>query len=308
MQPSDMLFYLWILIHAISAAIVTLLVLQPLKSLLKETGAVKLNFRNREVVNLMGLAIVMVWLFLMAMVAVLTKALESISEYAPSSPKLSALLGQLAQPGFVLGIDIAFPLTLIILGTGLFGFIDDLLGNRESSGFKGHIGALLKGRLTTGALKALGIPIVAFFAVAIISQGLLETLGNALLIALFVNTLNLLDLRPGRALKVYIPLQLLFVFVAVSSLGTIAAALVGIALVLIGPDLKEEIMLGDTGSNVLGGALGFCFAAAFGWDIKLASVVVLVALQLFAEKFSISVLIERTPILRALDAIGRRAE
>jgi hypothetical protein len=289
-----MLFYLWILVHAISAAIVTLLVLQPLKSLLKDAGAVKLNFRDREVVNLMGVAIILVWLFLMSLVVVLTKGLDAI--------------GWLAPPGFILSTEIGFPLTLIILGAGFFGLIDDLLGNRDSSGFKGHIGALLKGKLTTGALKALGIPIIAFFAMALLSGSLLETLGNAFLIALFVNTLNLLDLRPGRALKVYIPLQLLFIFMAVSSLGTVAAALAGIAFVLIGPDLKEEIMLGDTGSNVLGGALGFCFAAAFGWDVKIAAIIVLIALQLFAEKFSISVLIEKTPILRALDAVGRRAE
>lgn len=289
-----MLLYIWIFAHAISGAIVALILLAPLRQMLQGAGAVKSNFRNREVVNLMGVLIILSWIFLMVMASLFASAVEEFGIFVPQ--------------GFILSPDVSLPLTLIILGAGLFGLIDDLLGNRESTGFKGHIGALLKGKLTTGGLKAIGIPAVAAYASALLSSSVLEVVGNALLIALFVNTLNLLDLRPGRALKVYIPLQLLFVFAAGSALGTSSAALVGIAIILIGPDLKEEIMLGDTGSNVLGGALGFCFAATFDWGVKLPILVLLVGLQLLAERYSISAIVERTAMLRALDNMGRRVE
>ncbi|MBE0448404.1 MAG: glycosyltransferase, partial [Actinobacteria bacterium] len=200
------------------------------------------------------------------------------------------------------------PLTIIIIGVGFFGAIDDLLGSRESTGFKGHIGALLKGRLTTGALKAIGVPVIAILSSSLLSSNLLEIFGNAILIALFVNTLNLLDLKPGRALKFYIPLQLFLIYAVGSDLGPSSAALMGIALILLGPDLKEEIMLGDTGSNILGGILGFCMAATFDWDVKLPVIALLAILQALTEKYSISAIIERTPILEYLDNLGRRTD
>lgn len=223
-------------------------------------------------------------------------------------PLLADRLGVYMPESFVLNPDVSVPLTLIIMGAGFFGLFDDLLGNREHSGFKGHIGAIFKGKLTTGALKAVGIPVVAVFAFSLISNGVLEIIGNAVLVALFVNTLNLLDLRPGRAIKVYIPLQLIFIILATGTLGSSAAALTGITIVLLIPDLREEIMLGDIGSNTLGGILGFCFAYAFDWDIKLPVIVLLILLQLLTERYSISAIVEQVAPLRVLDNLGRRVD
>ncbi len=42
-------------------------------------------------------------------------------------------------------------------GAAAFGSYDDLQGNGASKGFRGHIGALRKGELTTGAVKIAGI-------------------------------------------------------------------------------------------------------------------------------------------------------
>jgi len=287
-------FYLWVFAHAAGAATISLLILKPLKQMLRRAGAVRVNFRQREVINMAGILIVFVWMLLMALVAVFPALIKAIDINLPN--------------GFVLSLNVAMPLTAIIIGAGLFGLIDDLLGNRESTGFKGHIGELIKGRLTTGGLKAIGITSVALLAAAFLSNNIFEIIGNAALIALFVNTVNLLDLRPGRALKFYIPLQLLLAIAGIKTLGTSSAALLGIALVMIGPDLKEEVMLGDTGSNILGGVLGFCLAAIFEWNIKLPVIILLLVLQLLTEKFSISEVIERTPALRAIDNFGRRVD
>lgn len=280
--------------HTLAGLIVSLIIFPPLKRMLKEAGAVKSNFRRRQVVNMAGSLIIIVWVLLVAVAGILPLLVDKLGVYMPES--------------FVLNPDVSVPLTLIIIGVGFFGLFDDLLGNREHSGFKGHIGAIFKGKLTTGALKAIGIPVVAIFAFSLISNGVLEIIGNAVLVALFVNTLNLLDLRPGRALKVYIPLQLIFVILAIGTLGSSAAALTGITIVLLIPDLREEIMLGDIGSNILGGILGFYFAYAFDWNIKLPIIVVLVLLQILTERYSISTIVERVAPLRVLDNLGRRVE
>jgi len=286
-----MLLALWTLAHLLTAAILGAIIGPKLKDMFVEAGAIKQNFRQRDVVNMMGLLIVVIWILLMAMAAAFAFVLDVAGVWLPE--------------GFLLTPDIAMPLTILIIGVGLFGLIDDLIGNRDSTGFRGHIGRLFKGRLTTGALKALGIPIIAFYAVYQLSGNLLEAFGNGLLIALFVNTLNLLDLRPGRALKLYIPLQAVFIFYAPSSFGLAAAALIGVALMLIKADLREEIMLGDVGSNILGAVIGFSFVMSFGWPVKLALIATLVGLQVFTEKYSLTAIIEKTPVLRAIDGMGR---
>lgn len=43
------------------------------------------------------------------------------------------------------------------------GFIDDVLGDRSVRGLKGHITMLLKGKPTTGSLKALSGILIAFY-------------------------------------------------------------------------------------------------------------------------------------------------
>ncbi|MDI6815606.1 MAG: hypothetical protein QME41_00225 [Actinomycetota bacterium] len=287
----SMFLVLWTFAHFITGAILAAVVGGALKSLLGDSGALKQNYRERDVVNMMGLSFVLVWLVMMAIAAAFSFAQD--------------IIGLMVPERFQFTPDISMPLTILILGVGMFGLIDDLLGSRESTGFRGHIGQLLKGRLTTGALKALGIPIVAFFAIYQLSGGPLEAFTDALLIALFVNTLNLLDLRPGRALKLFIPLLAIFLAYAPSSYGLAVAALLGIALVLVRADLKEEIMLGDVGSNVLGAVLGFSFVITFGWSLKLPLIVVLVALQVLTEKYSLTRIIENTPVLREFDRLGR---
>jgi len=291
---SAVLLYLWIIAHGVTAAIVSLVILPMVVGMLKESGAVKVNYRQKEVVNMAGILIILVWILLMAAAAIVPTAADMLGIFIPD--------------GFVVSSDVAMPLTILILGAGLFGLVDDLLGTREYSGFRGHIGALFKGKLTTGALKAIGIPVVAVFASSLLSSEVLEIIGNALLIALCVNALNLLDLRPGRALKIYIPLQLFFIYAAGSAFGSSSAALAGIALVLIASDLKEEIMLGDTGSNILGGVLGFCLVATYGWNVKLPVIILLILLQVLTEKYSITAVVERVPILRGFDNLGRKAE
>ena len=77
-------------------------------------------------------------------------------------------------------------------------------------GFRGHLSALRHGRLTTGALKLLGIGVLAPFSIApdfgCGRRPLWATSGlwvlQVLAIALTANLLNLMDLRPGTGAQV----------------------------------------------------------------------------------------------------------
>ena len=93
---------------------------------------------------------------------------------------------------------------LAVAGTGAaaFGGYDDLAGSGSSRGFRGHLGALAKGEVTTGAVKLGGIGTTGLASAALLGGGPADLAINAGLVAGGANLLNLFDLRPGRALKV----------------------------------------------------------------------------------------------------------
>ena len=132
----------------------------------------------------------------------------------------------------------------------------------------------------------------------------MDTLVGGAVIAASANLLNLLDLRPGRALKATI---LLGALTATSPRSAAAAgAAAGAAIGLLGPDLSGEAMLGDTGANSAGAVLGAAFVQRTGRGGRWAALAVLTALTLASEKVSFTKVIESTPGLRELDAWGRR--
>ena len=93
---------------------------------------------------------------------------------------------------------------LAVAGTGAatFGGYDDLAGSGSRRGFRGHLGALVKGEVTTGAVKLGGIGATGLVSAALLGGGPADVAVNAGLVAGGANLLNLFDLRPGRALKV----------------------------------------------------------------------------------------------------------
>ena len=151
---------------------------------------------------------------------------------------------------------------LVVLATvvafGALGFIDDALGDNNEKGLKGHVTAALHGRVTTGFIKLGGGASVALVvAGAALGGDGWRIVIDAALIALAANMGNLFDRAPGRTIKVgliaYVPL---LVVAGTSATGLALAVVIGAAIGLLPADLGERSMLGDTGANALGAALG----------------------------------------------------
>jgi hypothetical protein len=168
-----------------------------------------------------------------------------------------------------------------VAAVAAIGLADDLWSGPER-GFRAH----LRAGATTGTLKLVGIPLV----------GLVRTrsVSGALLVGLAANALNQLDTRPGRALKAYL--------VAAVPLG----APTGAAVLLAPYDLREVGMLGDSGSNALGAMLALGSVDRLTGRGRWIAIGSLAALTLLGERRSLGRLIETTPGLRELDALGRR--
>jgi UDP-GlcNAc:undecaprenyl-phosphate GlcNAc-1-phosphate transferase len=198
---------------------------------------------------------------------------------------------------------------LAIMSISFLGFIDDMLGQRDTLGFKGHFGALFRGRLTTGGLKALGGGLVAFFIALFVSDGWINVIINTLVVALFTNMLNLLDLRPGRAVKGFLFFLVSLIIMAAGNIDwLLMAPLAGAVLWYFRYDLSARVMMGDAGSNVLGLALGYLAVTELSFYARLAVLLFLLAMHVFTEKYSLTTVIEKTPVLRYIDNMGRRLE
>jgi UDP-N-acetylmuramyl pentapeptide phosphotransferase/UDP-N-acetylglucosamine-1-phosphate transferase len=197
---------------------------------------------------------------------------------------------------------------VLVLGMSMLGLLDDLGGVGESGGFRGHLRALARGRLTTGAVKLFGGAAVAIVAVSLIEpDDVGRLIADAALVALAANLANLLDRAPGRVTKVALVafLGLAVAVRAPTSLAGVAVA-VGAAAALLVPDLREELMLGDAGANAIGAALGIGVVLTCSTGARNAVLIVLVVLNLASEVVSFSRVIDRIAPLRALDRMGRR--
>jgi UDP-GlcNAc:undecaprenyl-phosphate/decaprenyl-phosphate GlcNAc-1-phosphate transferase len=197
-----------------------------------------------------------------------------------------------------------------VLGVAFLGFLDDALGSPAPAtaprGWRGHWQAIASGRLSTGAIKAIGALALAAYVVS--GRGLesFRYLADVALLILTTNLFNLFDLRPGRAEKA---LALLGAGLCVGAWTLEPIELLGIFAgpVLVGAyfTLRERAMLGDTGSNLVGAIGGVWLLTTLGGTGRLIALAVVLLLTLYGEFRSISQAVERVPPLRLLDSLGR---
>jgi UDP-N-acetylmuramyl pentapeptide phosphotransferase/UDP-N-acetylglucosamine-1-phosphate transferase len=199
---------------------------------------------------------------------------------------------------------------LAVIGFGLLGFVDDVAGDAAASGFRGHLGALARGELTTGVVKIAGGGLLAVLLVTIErgSASGIRVVGDAAIIALAANLVNLFDRAPGRALKVALVAWLPIALTArTDAVGVALAPVVGAFAGLLGDDLREHLMLGDTGAYAFGAALGLGVVLEYGTATRTVVLVVLAAVTLASEWISFGRVIDRVGVLHRLDRLGRRA-
>jgi UDP-N-acetylmuramyl pentapeptide phosphotransferase/UDP-N-acetylglucosamine-1-phosphate transferase len=208
-------------------------------------------------------------------------------------------------------------LAVAATGAAVFGGYDDLAGSGDRRGFRGHLGALAHGQVTTGAVKIAGIGATGIAAAALTGGPATDLAINSALVAGTANLLNLFDLRPGRAIKVVLVTGLPL---AASQLtgrpagpgpagarpAAAAVAPLGAALALLPDDLGERAMLGDAGANALGAMLGAAAGIGLSRRTRVAMLAAVTALTAASEVVSFTKVIERTPPLRWLDMLGRR--
>jgi len=277
------------------------------------------NFRGRRVFYGLGI----VWL-IWAGCAILGGAFVRAATRGSILPVLT-LAGALALVAFALGA------------------VDDAYGSSADRGFKGHLKAMARGRLTTGGMKLVGIGMASLVVAFILSEvspwgrafwgsgtaalgariALVLVAGAA--IALCSNLFNLLDLRPGRALKTYAllsPFAILSVTLGLagslaysggSGVRVVEAAV--LALFLAGPflavyryDLGEEGMLGDAGANPMGAVIGMLLVCGMQPLVLVAWTFLLLALNFASERVSFSAVIAGNSVLRWIDGLGRAAD
>ncbi len=202
-------------------------------------------------------------------------------------------------------------------GAAAFGGYDDIAGSGDRRGFRGHLGALAHGQVTTGAVKIGGIGVTGVAAAVLNGGPVVDVAINAALVAGSANLMNLFDLRPGRALKVALAAG---VPLGISQLasgpagrswsaggaGAAVAAPVGAAVALLPEDLGERAMLGDAGANALGALLGAAAAGRLSRRARIAILAGVTGLNAASEVVSFTKVIRRTPPLHWLDMLGRR--
>jgi len=214
------------------------------------------------------------------------------------------VFGAVGGPDSVLLLTPAVVL-LYGLGVAFLGLVDDTLSG-PSRGWRGHARAAASGTLSTGALKAVGTLGLALFVVAGPDQDAGRYALAVAILVLCTNLFNLLDLRPGRSIKVFLVLGLGLTLGAWSLDGLWALGIfVGPLLVAGLYDVRERAMLGDTGSNLIGGLAGLWLIITLDTTGQIVALVVLVAITVYGEVRSISALIASNSVLRYLDSLGR---
>jgi UDP-N-acetylmuramyl pentapeptide phosphotransferase/UDP-N-acetylglucosamine-1-phosphate transferase len=185
------------------------------------------------------------------------------------------------------------------------GLVDDLAPSAPR-GLRKHARAFAGGQVTTGIVKLVVAFVAAVLVVALESpRPWWVRLPGVALVAASTNVWNGLDVRPGRALKAFVPIGLGFVV-----LGDIARApaVLGIAIgavVVLWYDLRERAMLGDGGATLLGFAAGLAaYLLLPNWAVPVAALGAIL-LNLIAETITLSRPIDAVPALRWLDRLGR---
>lgn len=258
-------------------------------------GMRRTNFKGTEIVTAGGLIIV-VTTFLTG----LTLLLFFFSRQAEGKVVLQGVL-------FLFGI----------VSVACWGWLDDASEDKEIKGFRGHFRTLWRERrVTSGMWKVWGGGSTAMLVAYGLTGSFWSWLLAACVIAATTNVLNLFDLRPARALKVFWLILLLGVLLSMQRHNPVSysSGWLWLLPILISTflmfrhDASGRMMLGDTGANVLGFAAGFALVQGVAWQGQAVFFALFLFLQVASEFVSFTQIIEKVKWLERMDRWGRSAE
>lgn len=249
------------------------------KHLYEEAGLIRRSYRGIPVTPSLGTVITLVYIPVLAFL--------SLGEPAD-------------RPVILAGVA--------VLGMSFIGLLDDL-NNENTRGLRGHLRSWLEGKLTAGFLKASWGGALSLFIAANIPGSFLQKGIGLLMIVLWANGINQLDRRPGRSLKSFLLLSLVLIVMIPAGEDTVSIMplllLMVIVFALLPVDLSGAAMLGDSGSNALGGFLGLYAHLVLPLNGQLIWLGSGLILNLVGEMFSLSDIIDRNRFLGFLDRLGR---
>ncbi|MFC4514145.1 hypothetical protein [Streptomyces ehimensis] len=170
---------------------------------------------------------------------------------------------------------------LTVLAAGACGAYDDVAGD-DRRGFRAHLSALRRGEVTSGAVKLLGIGAAGLAAGVALKERPLDRLLAGVVIAGSAHAVNLLDVRPARAVGATLALGAGGLLRGGPG-AALAAAPVGAAAALLAAAAAGHTMLGDSGAHALGAGLGLAVAGANGRAGLALHAAVLVAATIAAD-------------------------
>ena len=160
--------------------------------------------------------------------------------------------------------------------------------------------------LIAGLGAGIGTGLAGLSAAAVISPMLItflhfeayEAVGIALASDVLASAVSSYTYAKNKNIDIKNGLAMLF--------STLVFTVLGSFLAYFPEDLKGRAMLGDTGSNVLGGVIGFSLITAAGIYLKLFTLTFLLLVHIYSEYRSLSLLIEETVWLKLIDDWGRK--
>jgi UDP-N-acetylmuramyl pentapeptide phosphotransferase/UDP-N-acetylglucosamine-1-phosphate transferase len=194
---------------------------------------------------------------------------------------------------------------ILLSGFCIVGCLDDIYGSPAYRGIRGHLSALQRGTVTTGLVKLIASPVMAtVFATSQYGTQNWLTYIYIVMIAASSNVFNLLDLRPGRS-QGFAIITLLAILTFFHAPIVVGAMLVLIITII--PDARAMVMMGDSGAIAIGSGIALVVIASSNITLAITYTLLAVALNLLAEKYSLSKLIEQNDVLRKVDGLlGRR--
>lgn len=197
---------------------------------------------------------------------------------------------------------------LLITVLTLMGWIDDQYGTKEIRGLKGHFHAFFyEKKVTSGFIKALLGTVLSIFVAYFFSIDLMTWFFASSVLVLSIHFFNLLDVRPGRTIKSFWMLSLVVLpLLSLQNILTLALPILLSTLILFHYDRYRMAMIGDVGSNVLGGVYGFYLLLSTSLPIQALFFSSFLLLSLLSEKYSFTAYINNTPWLSKFDNWGIR--